>query len=589
MKTMRTLTLERFPMDTPEEEIPRQMLMLDNQVALYASMVPPGDHYFYFVRDRGHMFLSPNYEVVRFKSTNVFLNRISVTKRLEDVETVHVAKDGEEEEPVFMKDRSVFRDYREDTHGFLRKAFEEDWQFGKIPRTVKKGQTHDEESARIKELLFEHYVRLINIFDYYSGCSSYPTISMNDFTSFANVTKILDHEFIGLAQLDLILVATCVSHHQYVNSAEKDLQRYEFLEMIVRTANFRYKDTRQVKTTCDAIEKLLNDHIYKYSKEMNGDKFRRYHCYTVKVNEILKKNEQNIMKLYLSFTHAKKRYVMMPEAQAFVRKVGLRISEMMVGALYAESMMTIIDTIRDQTKPNQMKYVEFLVFLCRITHEHYLGSPYEKELLYLKLDHLMPAFLAFVGAQPTFLFGEKFKVELQEEATKAKRRRKQLKKAIKRARDTGQPVDPKLVAEVKAYEENLSKTGMASFKASQMGNKAILDSDSDGDSSDDKFERATPQQKHYNQGKISSPNRQAAEANDLVQNADLAADMGPDGEMIGVIIPPPENLDETGNYKIENEVVQEVDDEDAVSDAEGDQEGNVGNGNGEAAAAEGAQ
>ena len=136
-------------------------------------MVPPGDHYFYFVRDRGHMFLSPNYEVVRFKSTNVFLNRISVTKRLEDVETVHVAKDGEEEEPVFMKDRSVFRDYREDTHGFLRKAFEEDWQFGKIPRTVKKGQTHDEEAARIKELLFEHYVRLINIFDYYSGCSSY--------------------------------------------------------------------------------------------------------------------------------------------------------------------------------------------------------------------------------------------------------------------------------------------------------------------------------------------------------------------------------------------------------------------------------
>ena len=127
MKTLRTLNLERFPMDTPEDEIPKQMLLLDNQVALYAQMVPPGDHYFYFVRDRGHMFLSPNYEVIRFKSTNIFLNRVSVTKRLEDVETVHVAKDGEEEEPVFMKDRSVFRDYREDTHTFLRKCFEEDW------------------------------------------------------------------------------------------------------------------------------------------------------------------------------------------------------------------------------------------------------------------------------------------------------------------------------------------------------------------------------------------------------------------------------------------------------------------------------
>ena len=51
--------------------------------------------------------------------------------------------------------------------------------------------------------------------------------------------------------------------------------------------------------------------------------------------------------------------------------MGLEISEMMVGAIYAESMMTIIDTITDQTKPNQMKYVEFLVFLCRIAHEHY--------------------------------------------------------------------------------------------------------------------------------------------------------------------------------------------------------------------------
>ena len=30
MKTIRTLTLEKFPMDTPEEEIPKQMFMLDN-------------------------------------------------------------------------------------------------------------------------------------------------------------------------------------------------------------------------------------------------------------------------------------------------------------------------------------------------------------------------------------------------------------------------------------------------------------------------------------------------------------------------------------------------------------------------------
>ena len=94
---------------------------------------------------------------------------------------------------------------------------------------------------------------LLNIFDYYSGTSNYPTISMNDFTSFANATGILDGKIVNLSALDLILVATCVSTNEYINSAEKDLQRYEFVEMIVRVANFRYKEQGFVTTTCEGI------------------------------------------------------------------------------------------------------------------------------------------------------------------------------------------------------------------------------------------------------------------------------------------------------------------------------------------------
>ena len=115
MKTLRRLTLERFPMDTEEANIPKATFHLDNTVLLHAKMVPPGFHYFYFVREKGTIFLSPNYEVVRFKSTNIFLNRIYIFKRLEDIETVHMAKAGDEIEEVFMKDRSVFKEYREDS------------------------------------------------------------------------------------------------------------------------------------------------------------------------------------------------------------------------------------------------------------------------------------------------------------------------------------------------------------------------------------------------------------------------------------------------------------------------------------------
>jgi len=41
-----------------------------------------------------------------------------------DFDTVYTAKGGEDEEAVFMKDRSVFKDFRDDTKQYLRKCFE---------------------------------------------------------------------------------------------------------------------------------------------------------------------------------------------------------------------------------------------------------------------------------------------------------------------------------------------------------------------------------------------------------------------------------------------------------------------------------
>jgi hypothetical protein len=44
------------------------------------------------------------------------------------------------------------------------------------------------------------------------------------------------------------------------------MQRYEFLEMIVRLANFRFKESGKVKTTCEAILRVLNEMIYPHAK-----------------------------------------------------------------------------------------------------------------------------------------------------------------------------------------------------------------------------------------------------------------------------------------------------------------------------------
>jgi hypothetical protein len=50
----------------------------EENVIQYSSFLSPGKHFFYFMFKNQYIFLSPKYEIVRFKGTNVFLNCIKV-------------------------------------------------------------------------------------------------------------------------------------------------------------------------------------------------------------------------------------------------------------------------------------------------------------------------------------------------------------------------------------------------------------------------------------------------------------------------------------------------------------------------------
>jgi len=170
-----------------------------------------------------------------------------------------------------------------------------------------------------------------------------------------------------------------------------------------------------------------------------------------------------------------------------------------------------------------------------------------------------------------FLFGEKFSQEEEEEKLRAKRKKQKLRRMMTK----GSEIDLKLVAEVKAYEESQMKAGMGSFKASQMGGQIHEDSDSDlGQSSDEdgknKFERDDFFNPSMNE--IRDTPMDANLANDLIQNADLAADVGDEGP-IGVVITPPDDGDKAATPSMLKgrpgvEVVLEEADEDLLSDAE---------------------
>ena len=155
---------------------------------------------------------------------------------------------------------------------------------------------------------------------------------MLDFLSFANQTKIKDESVpsVNTSAIDIIFVGTCVAHHNFKNNAERDLNRYEFLEIILRLAIAKYKETGIVSSTAEAINKLLEENIYPHADYMDGDHFRKYYCYNVKVNEILKKNEAQLRRVYSSYIHPKKKYITADEAISYCHKVGLPISDQMI-------------------------------------------------------------------------------------------------------------------------------------------------------------------------------------------------------------------------------------------------------------------
>jgi hypothetical protein len=69
------------------------------------------------------------------------------------------------------------------------------------------------------------------------------------------------------------------------------------------------------------------------------------------------------------------------------------ISPFIVGACFYESMIILVDTIKTP-RQKEMQPWEFLVFICRMTYEHYKNTPYKDEMMYIKLEKMLPAWLA---------------------------------------------------------------------------------------------------------------------------------------------------------------------------------------------------
>lgn len=73
--------------------------------------------------------------------------------------------------------------------------------------------------------------------------SHFPCISWIDFSNFCEKCKFIDHKVINVADIDRFFIATNVEIEKLDHNPEKALMRYEFMEILVRIAQAKFKES----------------------------------------------------------------------------------------------------------------------------------------------------------------------------------------------------------------------------------------------------------------------------------------------------------------------------------------------------------
>ena len=103
---------------------------------------------------------------------------------------------------------------------------------------------------------------LKNIFVNLISGDNYPHIGWNDFVAFCRDVEILDGT-IPTSTVDMYFLQTKVGAPTGVG-AGNTLFRYEFLEIMIRIANAKYKETGRAESYSESLEMMLDSIIDKF-------------------------------------------------------------------------------------------------------------------------------------------------------------------------------------------------------------------------------------------------------------------------------------------------------------------------------------
>ena len=136
----------------------------------------------------------------------------------------------------FVKEASVFAQWRQDDAGIIKNCLAHDSKYWKINRFIRE----KEEQDQVIEIVKKHFLFLKNTHLYLCSKSQFPAISMNDFTAFSRLANFYDKNVLQ-STIDRLFIASNFEVIDQESNPDQALIRFEFIELIVRIAIEKYK------------------------------------------------------------------------------------------------------------------------------------------------------------------------------------------------------------------------------------------------------------------------------------------------------------------------------------------------------------
>ena len=229
--------------------------------------------------------------------------------------------------------------------------------------------------------------------------SNFPTISIGEFTLMCKKFNFADKN-VPQSTIDRFFIAVNVELENQDHNPDKELMRFEFIELLVRIANEKFCRFGPCTSFFQAFKTLMDVHIIPNGEQHHWQEFRETDIWTIDVNDVLLMNLDSLRTIYDSYSFPTKQFMTKEDfVDLFMQKTDLGMQERDVVYSFGMSKMTVVNENSEdgERQYNKLLFVEFLEAIARVAHQKFRDSELSQLALHHKIEHILDELFVHFG------------------------------------------------------------------------------------------------------------------------------------------------------------------------------------------------